>query len=66
MESGTGFSLSCVGSAHDGAFASRMVTISPSYVSYTPTRQPQGSNRLDSPRRTRILVVLDRRILADV
>lgn len=46
-------------SLHPGALASRMPTIWPSYVSYTPATHPQGRTLLDNPRRIRMTMGLD-------
>lgn len=62
LSTGTIFPDWCGSFVQDEDFASRMLTTSASYVSYTPTRQPHGRNRLERPRRIRISSCLDRRV----
>jgi hypothetical protein len=53
---GTCFPSSCAAAAHVSDFASTMPTIAPSYVSYTPTKQPHGRIWLERPRRIGITI----------
>src|SRR3954462_3903778 len=50
----TTWPLRCDVSAHPVPLASTILTTSPSYVSYMPTRHSHGNHLLERPRRIRI------------